>query len=49
LANYVSDQVTANIPTCGMFCVDLDVSSWNKTREHCGTLRFFEFPKKHAS
>ncbi len=49
LANYVSDQGTANIPTCGLFCVDLDVFSWNKTHEHCGSLRFFEFPKKHTS
>ncbi len=49
LANYVSDQGTVNIPTCGVFCVDLEIRSWKDIREHCGRLRFFEFPKKQAS
>ena len=49
LANYIGDQPIGNIPTCGVFCVDLDISSWAKIFEHCGKLKFFEFPKKHAS
>ena len=49
LANYVGDQPISNIPTCGVFCVELDISSWAKMGEHCGKLKFFEFPKKHMS
>jgi phosphohistidine phosphatase len=49
LANYIGDQPISNIPTCGVFCVELDISSWAKVKEHCGKLKFFEFPKKHTS
>jgi phosphohistidine phosphatase len=49
LANYIGDQPISNIPTCGVVSVDLDISSWAKIGEHCGKLKFFEFPKKHAS
>jgi phosphohistidine phosphatase len=47
LANYIGDQPISNVPTCGVYCVDLDISSWAKIYEHCGKLKFFEFPKKH--
>ena len=49
LANYIGDQPISNIPTCGVYCLDLDISSWAKIYEHCGKLKFFEFPKKHIS
>lgn len=49
LANYIGDQPISNIPTCGVYGVKLDISSWTKISEHCGILKFFEFPKKHAS
>jgi phosphohistidine phosphatase len=49
LANYIADQPVSNIPTCGVFCVELDISSWAKISEHCGKLKFFDFPKKHTS
>jgi phosphohistidine phosphatase len=49
VANYIADRPVSNIPTCGVFCVELDISSWTKISEHCGKLKFFEFPKKHAS
>ena len=48
-ANYIGDQPINNIPTCGVFCAELDISSWAKIDEHCGKLKFFEFPKKHTS
>jgi phosphohistidine phosphatase len=48
LANYIADQPISNIPTSGVFCADLDIPSWAKISDHCGKLRFFEFPKKHA-
>jgi phosphohistidine phosphatase len=49
LANHISDQPISNIPTCGIYCVDLDISSWANVKEHCGKLKFFEFPKKYTS
>ena len=49
LANYFGSTPISNIPTCGVFCVDLDISSWAKIFEHCGKLKFFEYPKKHVS
>jgi phosphohistidine phosphatase len=49
LANYIGDQPISNVPTCGIYCVDLDISSWAKICENCGKLIFFEFPKKHTS
>ncbi|NOQ18891.1 MAG: histidine phosphatase family protein [Desulfobacterales bacterium] len=49
LANYIGDQPIGNIPTSGVCCVELDISSWAKISKHCGKLKFFEFPKKHMS
>ena len=49
LANYIGDQPIGNIPTSGVFCVELDISSWENISEHCGKLKFFEYPKKHKS
>ncbi|MFC1493801.1 histidine phosphatase family protein [Thermodesulfobacteriota bacterium] len=49
LANYISDQRISNIPTCGVFCVDLNISSWAEIGKSCGKLIFFEFPKKISS
>ncbi len=49
LANYIGNKPISNIPTSGVFCVELDISSWKKISENCGKLKFFEFPKKHTS
>jgi phosphohistidine phosphatase len=49
LADYISDQRITNIPTCGICCIDLEITSWKAIGEHCGKLRFFEFPKKNVS
>lgn len=48
-ANYISNQRIGNIPTCGVFCVELDISSWSKIAENCGVLKFFKVPENHAS
>ena len=47
LANYIGDQPIGNIPTCGVFCVELDIASWTDIKAHCGKVKFFEYPKKH--
>jgi len=49
LANYIGDQPISNIPTCGVCCLDLDIQSWMEIGEHCGKLKFFDFPKQHVS
>ena len=49
LANYLGDQSISNIPTAGIYCLDLNIASWTKIRENCAKLKFFEFPKKHTS
>ena len=49
LANYIGDQPISNIPTCGVFCVELDISAWANIKAHCGKLKFFEYPKKQRS
>ena len=48
LANYIGDQPISNIPTCGVCCVELDISSWANIGKNCGKIRFFEYPKKHT-
>ena len=49
MANYIADQSISNIPTCGVCCVELDISLWANISKHCGKLKYFEFPKKHTS
>ena len=49
LANYIGNKPISNIPTSGVFCVQLDISSWKNISAHCGKVKFFEFPKKHSS
>ena len=48
LANSVGDTSVSNIPTCGVFCVGLNISSWAKIGKQRGKLKFLEFPKKHT-
>jgi phosphohistidine phosphatase len=36
-----------NLPTCGIVCVTFDVDAWTDVAEGSGTLRYFEYPKKH--
>ena len=49
LANDISNSPVNNIPTCGVFCLILNISSWAKVHNRCGNPAFFEFPKKHLS
>ena len=49
LANSIGDTAISNIPTCGVCCVNLNISSWADFGDQRGKLKFFEFPKKHTS
>lgn len=44
-ANMLASARIDNIPTCGIFCTELDISSWQEILENCGTFKFFKFPK----
>ena len=48
-ANMLANIRIDNIPTCGIVCVNLNISLWKEISEHCGTLNFFEFPKNLKS
>ena len=47
MANYIADRSIDNVPTCGVYCVALDLSSWTDITERCGDLILFDFPRKH--
>lgn len=48
-ANMLANIRIDNIPTCGVVCVNLKISSWKEISENCGTLNFFEIPKNLTS
>lgn len=45
LANYLADHMVTNIPTCGIYAMELDISKWNQTGIKCGKFTFLDFPK----
>jgi len=47
LANSIGNYPISNIPTSGVFCVVLDITSWSWIKKKPGRLKYFEFPKKH--
>lgn len=47
MANFIADQPVGNIPTCGIFAVELEVLSWADVSAHRGKCKFFEYPRKH--
>ncbi len=38
----------SNIPTCGVVCLEVQTDTWKNVRYTLGTLRFFDYPKKHT-
>ena len=48
LANSIGNYPISNIPTSGVFCVTLDITSWSGIKKNHGKLKYFEFPKKHV-
>ena len=46
LANSLSNHSITNLPTCGIYAINLPNSPWNETSEDSGNLIFFEYPKK---
>ena len=47
LANYLSDKRVENIPTCGLYGMELNILTWQKTSEKSAEYLLFEYPKKY--
>lgn len=47
LANYLSDKRVENIPTCGLYGMELNISTWQKASEKSAKYLLFEYPKKY--
>ena len=46
-SHYLTKHDVQNIPTCGLYGVNLEISSWTKIKKNCGKLVCYEYPKKH--
>lgn len=46
-ANFLTGANIENIPTCGIFGIELDVHHWNSVEKGLGRQLFFDFPKNH--
>ncbi len=46
LANYLVGGRLENVPTCGIFSVELPLTSWRHLERAAGTLLFYDYPKK---
>ena len=46
ICEFLSDSSIGNIPTGGMFCIELNCD-FKDVREGCGRAIFFDYPKKH--
>ncbi len=45
-ANLIANHRVGNIPTCGIYGVELNIASWQEISDKCATFKFFEYPKK---
>jgi phosphohistidine phosphatase len=48
-ANMIANVRIDNIPTCGIVCSELNITSWKEISENSGKLAFFEYPKNLIS
>lgn len=47
LANYLCDDHLINIPTCGVYCVEMHAQSWGDFVEATCKMAFYKYPKHH--
>ena len=45
-ANYLTSARIDNIPTCGIYCVEFDIDSWEEINKESGEFKLFDYPKK---
>jgi phosphohistidine phosphatase len=46
-SHFIAKHNIHNIPTCGLFGVELNITSWTKVKKNCGKLLLYEYPKKY--
>jgi phosphohistidine phosphatase len=49
LANRLGASPLDNLPTCGIYGVELDAEHWREVGDAPGRLRFYDYPKRHKS
>lgn len=47
LANRLSGESLAEMPTCGIANIEFAVDSWQEIMDGAGTLKFFDYPKRY--
>lgn len=47
VAAMLSDKPVSDFPTCGIICIDFEVTAWKEISDKRGRQLFFEFPKNH--
>lgn len=47
LANFLCDDHLVNIPTCGIYCVEINSNHWKDFSESETKAAFFKYPKHH--
>jgi phosphohistidine phosphatase len=48
LAEWLCGEPLANIPTSGIVAIDCSIERWNELEAPCGTMSFFDYPKKFS-
>ena len=46
--SYLSKDADMQMSTLAMVCMELDVEDWEDIYPDCGTLRWYDYPKKHT-
>ncbi len=46
--NYLSKEADVQMSTLAMVCMELDVDDWDDIYADCGTVRWYDYPKKHT-
>jgi phosphohistidine phosphatase len=47
LIEYFTGDISTNMPTCSIAKLELHINSWKEISRGCGSLIFFEYPKKY--
>ena len=48
IANTLAGAAIANVPTCGVVRLELDVDAWSEARPRCARVIDFDYPKREA-
>ena len=47
LANYLAEGHVVNLPTCGVFCLDIDMDDWKNITSAKSEVKFIDEPRRH--